>query len=105
MPENPNNFHELKKKLDDLQAKQNLLSNEINELKREVLNQMPTPGVSASQEIVATEPIHDNIIAPDSEVINLFEEVKKSKAYKNVSLFYYSTLKQPCHQRSIITGI
>ena len=78
MPENPNNFHELKKKLDDLQAKQNLLSNEINELKREVLNQMPTPGVSASQEIIATEPIHDNIIAPDSEVINLFEEVKKS---------------------------
>ena len=38
MPDLPNNFHELKQKLDDLQAKQNVLSDEINELKKEIPN-------------------------------------------------------------------
>jgi uncharacterized membrane protein len=91
MPEQPNNFHELKKKLDDLQAKQYVLSDEINELKRELLNQMSAPDVIASQEPIASEPIQHNIISSGSEVINLFEEVKKSDNKSTASFPSYNS--------------
>jgi len=97
MPDLPNNFHELKQKLDDLQAKQNVLSDEINELKKELLSRLPDQEIlnsSAPIDVIPpmppVKPIQQERVEADPEIINMFDEVKKSDVKQNTSFPSYN---------------
>ena len=86
MPATSNDFNQLKQKLDALLAKQDILSDELNEIKNQLLmrmleeNNIPSSDPKPIDDVVAPSmmPISQIVASDDAEVINMFEEVKKS---------------------------